>query len=146
MDAVFYITFYPTNAPGHHAAFYVNQLPTHWKTIEEHLATRAEQFEEHYGEPDWSSSQNPNSFGCICYNVESEMREQLVHIWQQIFLEAWPTCVVGPMCTVDAHTMTITDILQITKDAYEHQQAQLLRTTLNQQVTDSGCVGATKKM
>lgn len=145
MDAVFYITFYRTNAPVHHHAFYVDHLPQPWKTIEEHLATRAEQFEEHYGEPDWSSSQAPNSFGCICYNLGSDRYEELVNIWHHTFSEAWPQCVVGPMCTVDAHTMTITDMLQITKDAYEQQQAQLLRDTLTAHVSD-GLVAQSKKM
>lgn len=145
METVFYITFYRTNGPGHHAAFYVDQLSAPWKTIEKYLANRAEELGEQYGEPDWSSDQNPNSFGCICYNVGNEMHETLLELWRQTFFEAWPTCVVGPVCAVDAHTIRLTDMLQITKTAYEQQQAQQLRDTLNTHVNE-GSLAPHKKM
>lgn len=145
MDAVFYTTFYRTNGPGHHAAFYVDNLPLSWKTIEEYLAVCAEELEEEWGEPDWSSSQTPNSFGCICYNIRPQLHEKLINLWRKTFCEEWPQCVVGPVCLIDAHTVKITDMLQTTKDAYEHQQAQLLRNTLNAHVSD-GLVAQSKKM
>lgn len=148
VDAVFYITFYRTTGSNtgllHRHAFYVDHLTQPWNTIEECLAAHAEELDEQYGEPDWSSSHTPNSFGCICFNVETQMHEELLNIWQHVFLKTWPQCVVGPVCVVDGHAR-ITNMLQITKDAHEHQQAQLLRNTLNAHVSN-GLVAQSKKM
>lgn len=143
--AVFYISFYADNDPPTHTAFYIDNLPTSWKPIEEHLGARAEQLEEMFGGIDWMSNPNANIFGCTLYNLDPNAHEQLIHVWRQTFCETWAECVVGPLCTLTTHDVLLGNMSN-TKDAYEQQQVEQLRGTLNQHVAASGSVAAPKKM
>lgn len=143
--AVFYISFYADHDPPTHTAFYIGNLPTSWKPIEEHLCARAAQLERMFFRVDWMSNPNTNTFGCALYNLDPNAHEQLIHLWRQTFCETWAQCVVGPLCTLTTNDVLMGNMSN-TKDAYEQQQAEQLRTTLNQQLDPSGSVAAPKKM
>lgn len=146
MDAVFYVTFYPNSGGVHHAAFYVDHLTVPWESIAERLSARSQELEDICVDLDWTMGVSVvDSLGCICHDTGYEVYEELMQMWRQTFCEVSPNCVLGPVCSVDAHTMNITEILQITKTAYEQQQAQRLRERLNTHVNTT-LVASHKKM
>ena len=153
MDAVFHITFYLD--PGHivqREAFYIDRLDGWWDEMEEHLAYCAEQLEKTYGQFNWVSGRSGagiKNFGCDCFIDQSNsnnIHKQVMDEWRQIFHDAQPNCVLGPVCAVDVPSTGLSEVLKITYQAYEQQQTQQLRDTLNTHVGVVQSVAQRKKM
>lgn len=153
MDAVFYFTFYidPTDNDDEyttrHLGFYINNIRRPWSQLEEDLADVASDFEMEYGVHDWGSSPSGvNTIGYHSSEVEEQRCDELMEQWRQAFLEHAPDCVVSDVVEVpNMDDMNDAEILQFTKEAHEHQQAQQLRDTLNSHVS-GGSVAPSKKM
>lgn len=77
--------------------------------------------------------------------IHEGQRAQLMNVWRATFLEIDPGCVVGDVYDVTDMVGTV-DIYRYVKDAYEHQQAQQLRTTLNAHITTYAPPTAIKKI
>lgn len=77
-----------------------------------------------------------NVLGYSSYEVKEHHYDELMQQWRQSFLSMSPGCVVSDVFVVDINQKKLepAEIFQNTKDAYEQQQAELLRETLNAHV------------
>lgn len=150
MNAVFYITFYFDQGHGvQREAFFIDRLDGEWDEMEEHLAYCAEQLEKTYGQFNWVSGRSGagiKNFGCDCFIDSNNIHNQVMDAWRHIFHDAQPNCVLGPVCAVEVPTTSLSDVLKITYQAYEQQQAEHLRNTLNTHIAVVQSVAQRKKM
>lgn len=155
MDAVFYFLFHEqdfgSNEPNdRHLAFYLTNLNRPWSEIENDVYEYEEQLEMKYGVHNWLgySGGGANVLGYSSYEVEAHHYDELMQQWRQSFLSMSPGCVVSDVfaLAINRKTLEPTEIFQHTKDAYEQQQAQLLRDRLNANITISASPTAAKKM
>ena len=146
MNAVFYITFYfDQGDPTQRRAFYIDRLTSPVDEMEEHLARCADQL--NHGQVDWAMGRTIAGikvFGCSSFMGPSK-HDKMVEAWRQIFRDAEPDCVLGPVCAVNARTKELADIMELPRQAYEQQQAEQLRDTLNAHIT-TGSPTARKKI
>ena len=157
MSAVFYITFFsdPVDiAPGKRShtinrqAFYLDGVTTPWEEMEERLAYWADHLEPNYGQIDWVSGRSGADvkiFGCNCF-TPPDKQNHMIEVWRRIFHQSEPDCVLGPVCAVSARTIGPMEMLEKTHQAYEHQQAQQLRDTLNTHIRTAGTATPSKKI
>lgn len=150
MDAVFYFSFYDYDyryGPARCLAFYITSDTHTWEEIMGPASNRVKDLEDEYGTHSWC--QCHSGVNTLIYRSDEvmgvEQQDQLMDAWRHAFLDYSPHCVVGEVCTVDIDNMDDAQILDVTKSAYEHQQAQLLRDTLTAHVSN-GLVAQSKKM
>lgn len=150
MDAVFYFTFYKyenMRGTARSLAFYITSDTHTWDEIVGPASNRVKDLEDEYGTHSWCQSHS--GVNTLIYRSDEvmgvEQQDQLMDAWRHAFLDCSPHCVVGEVCTVDIDNMDDAQILDVTKSAYEHQQAQLLRDTLTAHVSN-GLVAQSKKM
>lgn len=144
MDAVFYFSFYDhsnSNAAGESAsrllAFYISNILRPWSDLAGDLADASSELELEYGAHDLVAPlAGVNAIGYYSSEVEVSECDALMERYRQEFLNHSPGCVVSNVFDVpDIDNMNDADILKFTKDAYEHQQSQQLRDTLNTHVS-----------
>ena len=154
MDAVFYFSFYiDDNCDDDEPitrtlGFYVSNIRKPWSELEEDLSDVASELELEYGVHDWGTA--PSGVNAIGYNsgeVEEERCDELMELWRQAFVEHAPGCVVSAVFDVpNLENMNDAQILEATKHAHEQQQAEIMRTTLDNHVGNVASVGSPKKM
>lgn len=152
MDAVFYFLFHEqdfgSNEPNdRHLAFYLTNLNRPWSEIENDVYEYEDQLEMKYGVHNWLGY-GANVLGYSSYEVEAHHYDELMQQWRQSFLSMSPGCVVSDVFVLDINQKTLepAEIFQNTKDAYEQQQAQIMRDTLNTHISVVKSKGPIKKM
>lgn len=154
MDAVFYFSFYiDDNCDDDEPitrtlGFYVSNIRKPWSELEEDLSDVASELELEYGVHNWGTSPSGvNAIGYNSYEVEEERFDELMEVWRQAFVEHAPGCAVSEVFDVpNLENMNDAQILEATKHAHEHQQAERQRDTLNTQIRGSGFVAPSKKI
>lgn len=150
MDAVFYFHFYEHNndfTPLRSLAFYATNLSTTWEQLDGTIAFCAEDMDAKYGEHcGVIGNSGVNAIGYASSEIEGVGRQdRLMDAWRNVFVQRIPGCVVGEVFDV-TDVARDAAIFERTQQAYEQQQAQLLRDTLNTQVATAGSSAAAKKM
>lgn len=111
-------------------------------------ANRVKDLEDKYGNHSWC--QYHSRVNTLIYRSDEvygvEQQDQLMEAWRHAFLDHSPHCVVGEVCAVDIDNMDDTQILDVTKSAYEHHKAQQLREALNTHIGASRAVAPSKKI
>lgn len=154
MDIVFYFHFYDHSndfMPSRSLAFYAANLNTNLNTtsdeLNERIACCAEDMDAKYGEHCGLlklTCAGTTLIGYCSSDIHGERCQQVMHAWRTTFLKQFSGCVVSDVCDVTNENGS--QILERTQQAYEQQQAQLLRDTLNTQVATAGSSAAAKKM
>jgi len=153
MDAVFYFHFYAQNndfTPTRSLAFYATNITTPWDELDWKMGYSEGDIEAQYGEHCGLvgltiESSGTKLIGYSTSKIHEQQRGPLMNVWRATFLEIDPGCVVGEVYDVTDMVGTV-DIYRYVKDAYEHQQAQQLRTTLNAHITTYAPPTAIKKI
>jgi len=153
MDAVFYFHFYaPTNdvTPLSSLAFYATNITTPWDELDWKMGYSEGDIEAQYGahcglvELTIESS-GTKLIGYSTSEIHEQQRQQVMNVWRGTFLEIDPGCVVGDVYDVTNMGGSV-DIYRYVKDAYDQQQAELLRDRLNANITTSVSPTATRKI
>lgn len=153
MDAVFYFHFYaPTDdfTPLRSLAFYATNITTPWDELDGKVGYSEGDIEAQYGEHCGLvgltiESSGTKLIGYSTSEIHEQQRAQLMNVWRATFLEIDPGCVVGDVYDVTNMDGSV-DIYRYVKDAYEHQQALLLRDTLTTHITTPASTTAAKKI
>lgn len=153
MDAVFCFHFYAPQddfTPARSLAFYATNITTPWDELDWKGGCSEGDIEAQYGEHCSSmvvtiASSETKLIGYSTSEIHEEQRKQVMNVWRATFLEIDPGCVVSDVCNVIDMGGSV-NMYRYVKDAYEHQQAQKLRNTLNANITISASPTATKKM
>lgn len=148
MDIVFYFHFYAHNndfTPARSLAFYATHINTTWDKLDHTIACCAEDMDAQYGEHCGLVSSKPNMIGYSSSDIEGPLQDQVMQAWRSVFANHFIGCVVGDVFDV-THVKNDAQIYECTKDAYEHQQAQQLRGTLNAHITPPVSPAAAKKI
>lgn len=153
MDAVFYFHFYAPQddfTPARSLAFYATNITTPWDELDWKMGYSEGDIEAQYGAHCGLmgltiESSGTKLIGYSTSDIHEEQHQQLMNVWRATFLEIDPGCVVGDVCDVTDMLGTV-DIYRYVKDAYDQQQAQLLRERLTTHITNSGSTTVAKKM
>lgn len=146
MNAVLHITFWDEgrSASVFTYGFYVDNLTAPWDAIEDHLSKCATQLKDFCGAPKFVKKNWPDhSFGFV-FDVKKDSHQEVMRVFHQMCVQAWPNSNVGEVCSLD--TVRPQEFLQFTEQAYNQQQANLLRDRLNTHVSVVQLVGQPKKM
>jgi len=143
LDLVFHFHFYDrTNdvRPLRSLVFYIANLtfntPQDWEDLERKIACRAQEMFEKYGEHNGMySGWSPNSalLRLNSKDIDEPHHNQVMHAWRTAFLHDFVGCEVSEVFDI-THLKDEARIFPHVKQAYEHQQAQQLRDTLNTHV------------
>lgn len=119
-------------------AFYVaNIINTTWGQLDEIMALCAEDVGVQYGEHyTLKSASGVHLISCYRSSDIDEQQDQMMDAWRRLFVNQFTDCVVGEVCDVTS-VRGGAQIYECTKYAYEQQQAQQLRDTLNDNITTS---------
>lgn len=155
MDLVFYFHFYDHTKdalPSRSLAFYIANLtfntPRDWDELERKIAYCAKEMTEKYGEPSgvfhgWSP--DAGLLGVTSTGFDELLQDQVMDGWRSAFVNNFTG---GEFSEVFDITYIKDDaqIFSHVKQAYEHQQAQQLRETLNAHITTSASPTTIKKI
>ncbi len=152
MDAVFYFHFYDPGddfTPVRSLAFYATNITTPWDELDWKVGYSEGDIEAQYGAHCGLmgltvATTGTKFIGYSTSEIYEEQRQQVMNVWRATFLEIDPGCVVGDVCDITDMGDTV-NMYRYVKDAYEHQQAQQLRETLNTHVS-TGRFTAVKKI
>lgn len=149
LDLVFHFHFYDrTNdvRPLRSLAFYIANLLTintyqDWEIMEWEIISIGQKMNEKYGKHNGKfSAASPSSLffnaALLCLNstdIEEPHHNQVMHAWRAAFLHDFVGCEVSEVFDI-THLKDEARIFSHVKQAYEHQQAQQLRDTLNTHV------------
>lgn len=147
MDVVFNYDSYNNDLTIRRSlAFYVaNVINTSWGELDEIMALCAEDMGVEYGEHYTLKSASVHLISCYRSLDTDEQQDQMMDAWRSVFVSQFTNCVVGDVCDV-TNVRFGDQIYERTKDAYEQQQAQQLRVTLNANITITASPATTKKI
>jgi len=138
MNAVFHFHFYDPSddfTPVRSLAFYATNMTTTWEQLDETIAVCAEDMDAKYGEHCALIGRSDlNTIGYASSHFEGTRQDQVMEAWRNVFVQRIRGCVVGDVCDITS-VDNLNEIFQRVQDAYEQQQAQLLRDRLNEHVT-----------
>lgn len=149
MDIVFYFHFHDHNndvTSSHSLAFYVANLDTPSDKLRERISCWAEEMEPKYTEHCglWKlMCSGTTLIGYSTSYIHGEQGAQVMQAWRTKFLRT-NGCVVSDVC--DVTNASDAQIVERTQQAYEQKQSQLLRATLNANITTSKSPAAVKKI
>lgn len=154
MDVVFYFSFHEQDHGNNELkdrqiAFYVTNLTKPWNEIETTVYDCEEQFHTQYGDHFWLGATGVPLFAYSSSYVQPHHYDELMQCWQQVFVLMDPNCVVSDVFVLGVNTNTLEPaeiICERTKDLYEQQQAEKLRTTLTTYITTTNTVAPSKKI
>lgn len=158
MDAVFYFLFHEqdfgSNEPkDRQLAFYLTNLNRPWSEIENDVYGCEDQLEMKYGMHNWLgyswlgySGGEANVLGYSSYEVKEHHHNELMEKWRQAFVGICPDCEISAVYELPHDAINDAEILQFTKAAHEHTQAQKMRDTLTTHVSARGSAAQQKKM
>lgn len=151
MEAVFHMTFYDPNSVEEHPfrslGFYIDNIDS-WYDLLYNLDPWLKKFDQTYAEH--SLDIKPAGVcanGYITYDLDDHaMQDELMEQWRRAFLSESPGSTVSDVFAADMEHMNDAQILEAIKQSHEHQQAQILRDTLNTHIRGSKSVAPSKKI
>lgn len=146
MDIVFHFHFYDNKTdftPVRSLAFYVANINTTWGELNEIIESRAKDVAGQYGKHCGFVCSKTNMIGCSSSDIDEH--QCVMDAWRTIFLNHFIDCVVSGVCDV-TQAKDEAEVFEHTQQAYEQQQAQHLRDTLNANVITCASPAVAKKI
>ena len=155
MDAVFYFHFHDHTEDVkslRSLAFYVDNITTAWDELDFKMGCAEGAIEAQYG-AHWAEFMLTSVItgikliGYSSLDIHGEKCQRVMDVWRTTFLSIANGCVVSEVYDVTNVGFNFNvEVSQYVKDAYDQQQAELLRLTLTDHVKHTGALAPSKKI